>query len=134
MNQNQKLILRDQLINISYYYINHYNSNHVYENIIPLDIFIEEILKRSHTSFFTLQITNIFLYRVISINTYKHRYKLCGRRLFIGALVVATKIHLDNNYSNKAWSVIIGLSNKEINDIERIFMDMINYNLYINII
>ncbi|CAJ0847458.1 17520_t:CDS:2 [Entrophospora sp. SA101] len=56
----------------------------------------------------------------------------CGRRMFLASLIVASKYLQDNNYSNNAWSKISGLSLKEINSIERRFLQLIVYNLYVS--
>ena len=55
----------------------------------------------------------------------------CGRRMFLASLIVASKYLQDRNYANNAWSKICGLPVREINEIERRFLKLIDYNLFI---
>ncbi|CAG8752521.1 3266_t:CDS:1, partial [Racocetra fulgida] len=55
----------------------------------------------------------------------------CGRRMFLASLIIASKYLQDRNYANSAWSKISGLPVKDINAIERRFLILINYNLFI---
>ncbi|KAF9422159.1 hypothetical protein BGZ94_008652 [Podila epigama] len=61
-----------------------------------------------------------------------NRIIYCGRRTFLAALMVASKYLQDRNYSNKAWAKISGLSIKEINANELIFLKLIDYNLFVS--
>ena len=135
MDQNQRIISREHILKETYYYINYYSSNDEYDSIIPLDIFVTEILRRSYTTFFTLQMVNIYLYRVLTIEELKkEKFNICRRKLFIGILIIATKIRFDKNYKNKAWvGVIGGLNIDEINRIERDIMKKMEYDLYVDI-
>lgn len=58
-------------------------------------------------------------------------YISCGRRMFLASLVVASKFVQDKTYRNSAWAKIAGLPVAEINAAERIFLDLIDYRLYI---
>ncbi|KAI9238300.1 MAG: hypothetical protein BYD32DRAFT_358278, partial [Podila humilis] len=53
-------------------------------------------------------------------------------RTFLAALMVASKYLQDRNYSNKAWAKISGLSIKEINANELIFLKLIDYSLFVS--
>jgi hypothetical protein len=46
--------------------------------------------------------------------------------------MVASKYLQDRNYSNKAWAKISGLSIKEINANELIFLKLIDYSLFVS--
>ncbi|KAF9944196.1 hypothetical protein BGZ65_012449, partial [Modicella reniformis] len=46
--------------------------------------------------------------------------------------MVASKYLQDRNYSNKAWAKISGLSIKEINSNELIFLKLIDYSLFVS--
>ncbi|KAF9978562.1 hypothetical protein BGZ73_001735 [Actinomortierella ambigua] len=65
-----------------------------------------------------------------SNNTSKILY--CGRRTFLAALMVASKYLQDRNYSNKAWAKISGLSIKEINANELVFLKLVDYSLFVS--
>lgn len=56
---------------------------------------------------------------------------LCGRRMFLSSLILASKYLQDRNYSNKAWSKISGLSLKEINENELVFLKLIDWELHL---
>lgn len=57
---------------------------------------------------------------------------LCGRRMFLAALISSSKYLQDRNYSNRAWAKISGLPAGEINMNERMFLSMIDYQLYVS--
>ncbi len=54
----------------------------------------------------------------------------CGRRMFLAALILASKWLQDRNYSARAWSKISGLQVSEINDNERAFLAAVNWKLH----
>lgn len=55
----------------------------------------------------------------------------CGRRMFLAALILASKYLQDRNYSARAWSKISGLNTQEINQNEMAFLLAVNWNLHI---
>ncbi|TPX67844.1 hypothetical protein CcCBS67573_g07355 [Chytriomyces confervae] len=148
--------------------------------VLPLKVFIQEILRRSKTSFSTLQLALFYIIRLrnqieatkneirvqstlmtftasskteseftlasppmspnvleglrpISPSTHVAGEPLpaCGRRVFLTALILASKYLQDRNYSNKAWSKISGLAVSEINANEFQFLSLINYDLFV---
>jgi len=111
--------------------------------ILPLRRYIEETLRRSRTSYSTLQVA---LYYLILIKSHvpKHDFTMqqpadcamlrsmqCGRRMFLAALILASKYLQDRNYSAKAWSKMSGLRTSEINNNERMFLKAVNWQLHI---
>ncbi|KAF9409735.1 hypothetical protein BGZ94_001875 [Podila epigama] len=56
----------------------------------------------------------------------------CGRRMFLAALILASKFQQDRTYSNKAWSKISGLPVSEINLNEITFLELIDYRLFVS--
>ncbi|KAJ1947502.1 PHO85 cyclin-5 [Linderina pennispora] len=56
----------------------------------------------------------------------------CGRRMFVAALVSASKFMYDRTYSNRAWNKITKLPLAQISDMERAFLSMIDYRLYVD--
>lgn len=56
----------------------------------------------------------------------------CGRRMFLAALILASKFQQDRTYSNKAWSKISGLPVAEINLNEITFLTLIDYRLFVS--
>ncbi|KAB5562791.1 G1/S-specific cyclin Pcl5 [Coniochaeta sp. 2T2.1] len=111
--------------------------------VLPLRKFIEETLRRSRTSYSTLQVG---LYYLILIKphipehdftmeqtdeSHAHRILQCGRRMFLAALILASKWLQDRNYSAKAWSKISGLKVSEINENEIAFLAAVNWKLHV---
>lgn len=56
----------------------------------------------------------------------------CGRRMFLAALILASKYLQDRNYSARAWSKISGLNTLEINMNEMTFLTAVNWRLHIS--
>lgn len=111
--------------------------------VLPLRTFIQETLRRSRTSYSTLQVA---LYYLILIKSHvpkrdftmeqaddRHtdRALQCGRRMFLAALILASKYLQDRNYSARAWSKISGLNTQEINQNEIAFLLAVNWKLHI---
>ena len=114
--------------------------------VLPLEAFIRETLRRSKTSFSTLQVALYYLVLLRSRATpgsftarckgednerAQCRAMQCGRRMFLSALMLASKYLQDRNYSARAWSKISGLRSNEINDNEREYLAQINYDLHV---
>lgn len=114
------------------------------KGVLPLRTFIQETLRRSRTSYSTLQVA---LYYLILIrphipkgdfsdmsqeNAQQMRALQCGRRMFLAALILASKYLQDRNYSARAWSRISGLQTTEININELAFLDAVNWRLHIS--
>ncbi|EER36534.1 G1/S-specific cyclin pas1 [Histoplasma capsulatum H143] len=112
--------------------------------VLPLRTFIQETLRRSRTSYSTLQVA---LYYLIMIKPHvpkqdftmeqprNHpcsRAMQCGRRMFLSALILASKYLQDRNYSARAWSKISGLNTLEINQNELAFLEAVGWKLHIS--
>ncbi|KAF1834575.1 hypothetical protein BDW02DRAFT_498038 [Decorospora gaudefroyi] len=110
--------------------------------VLPLRMFIQETLRRSRTSYSTLQVA---LYYLILIKSHlpEHDFTMaqpedaslralqCGRRMFLAALILASKYLQDRNYSARAWSKMSGLNVCEINTNEMAFLQAVNWKLHI---
>lgn len=114
------------------------------KGVLPLRTFIQETLRRSRTSYSTLQVA---LYYLILIKPHLPKRDLtmeqskssacsramqCGRRMFLAALILASKYLQDRNYSARAWSKISGLNTCEINANELNFLIAVNWKLHIS--
>ncbi|KAK4945151.1 PHO85 cyclin-5 [Elasticomyces elasticus] len=115
--------------------------------VLPLRVFIQETLRRSKSSYSTLQVALYYLILLKaklscrSQNTdsdgehgserSRCRAMQCGRRMFLSALMLASKYLQDRNYSARAWSKISGLRSNEINENERNYLQMIDYELHV---
>ncbi|SAM05435.1 hypothetical protein [Absidia glauca] len=131
---------------------NNGNSNSSTSNIVPLRSFIQEVLKRSRTTYSTLQTAFFYLFRArpaivqylqttsslaaATVGTTtplsgRDAYIHCGRRMFLASLVVASKFVQDKTYRNSVWAKIAGLPVQEINASERVFLGLLDYRLYV---
>ncbi|KAF4124593.1 hypothetical protein GMORB2_5259 [Geosmithia morbida] len=112
-------------------------------DVLPLRMFIQETLRRSRTSYSTLQVALYYLVlikpRIPSQNFTTEQVDdrlstqalQCGRRMFLAALILASKYLQDRNYSARAWSKISGLNTHEINQNEMAFLYAVNWKLHI---
>ncbi|KAI9201994.1 uncharacterized protein BJ171DRAFT_584640 [Polychytrium aggregatum] len=111
--------------------------------LLPLRKFIQEILRRSRTSFTTLQLALLYIVRIRAAVASSHERSMqqpdstpkpchCGRRMFLASLIVSAKYLQDRNYSNKAWSKISGLATTDINLSEMEFLKAIKYRLFVD--
>ncbi|KAI4734838.1 hypothetical protein E4T50_14622 [Aureobasidium sp. EXF-12298] len=66
-----------------------------------------------------------------SVDSSSVRALQCGRRMFLAALILASKYLQDRNYSAKAWSKMSGLKVAEINLNERTFLEAVNWKLHL---
>lgn len=105
--------------------------------------FIQETLKRSRSSYSTLQVALYYLVKLrphVPANDFTKeqprepsqlRAMQCGRRMFLTALILASKYLQDRNYSARAWSKISGLPAIEINQNELMFLNAIGWRLHL---
>lgn len=112
-------------------------------SVLPLRTFIQETLRRSRTSYSTLQVALFYLVLIKdhlperdftmeqTDDCHASRALQCGRRMFLSALILASKYLQDRNYSARAWSKISGLATHEINQNEMAFLLTVNWNLHI---
>ncbi|KAI4798622.1 hypothetical protein E4T45_11599 [Aureobasidium sp. EXF-8846] len=111
--------------------------------VLSLRRYIEETLRRSRTSYSTLQVALYYLVLIMpcvpksdftmqqSVDSSSIRALQCGRRMFLAALILASKYLQDRNYSAKAWSKMSGLKVAEINLNERAFLEAVNWKLHL---
>ena len=110
---------------------------------MDLRYFIQEVLRRSKTSYSTLQVALYYLILIRSClptldftmeqpEDSPRSFSLqCGRRMFIAALILASKYLQDRNFSANAWSKISGLSTWDLNVNEMAFLSTISWKLHI---
>ncbi|KAF9887285.1 hypothetical protein FE257_010413 [Aspergillus nanangensis] len=113
------------------------------KGVLPLRTFIQETLRRSRTSYSTLQVALYYLIKIkphVPAHDLTHdqtrtkpvcRAMQCGRRMFLAALILASKYLQDRNYSARAWSKISGLNTIEINQNELMFLQAVDWKLHI---
>ncbi|KAL9578382.1 MAG: hypothetical protein Q9212_005753 [Teloschistes hypoglaucus] len=112
-------------------------------NLIGLKTFVQEVLRRSKTSYSTLQVALYYLILVQNClpghdftmeqreDSQACRAMQCGRRMFLASLILASKYLQDRNFSARAWSKISGLKACEINANELAFVKAVQWKLHI---
>ena len=113
------------------------------KTVSGLRTYVQELLRRSRTSYSTLQVA---LYYLVLIQcclpkqdftkeqtreTHARISLQCGRRMFLSALILAGKYLQDKTYSARAWSKISGLSCDEINRNEKGFLEAVGWQLHV---
>ena len=113
------------------------------QQLLNLRTFVQEVLKRSKTSYSTLQVALYYLILIQSClpqhdftmeqleDTAAYRALQCGRRMFLAALILASKYLQDRNFSTRAWGKISGLRTGEINSNEGAFLKAIDWKLHV---
>ncbi|KAI8099399.1 uncharacterized protein BX664DRAFT_321161 [Halteromyces radiatus] len=133
----------DNLVDVSVDIIDSIWPTPCHAKVVATKGFIREILKRSKTTYFMLQISLFYIFRVKRVvqaklrmpageRRYKDDLMCCGRRMFLASLMVASKYIHDKSYRNKAWADASGLTLEEINASESVFLQMIDYRLYVS--
>ncbi|KAI8815375.1 hypothetical protein BJ742DRAFT_750306 [Cladochytrium replicatum] len=122
----------------------------------PLRLFVHEFLRRSRTSFPALQLALFYLARLRAhlsavyfsfdpaqdnendvyfcgpISPIYHPSLRCGRRMFLTALMSASKYLLDRPPSNLAWARLGGLELEHLNTVEASFLGAIQFDLFVS--
>ncbi|KAH9205175.1 hypothetical protein DL95DRAFT_95459 [Leptodontidium sp. 2 PMI_412] len=123
--------------------ISHPDTASAHRVLIPLRAYIEFILRRSRTTRSTLLAALYYLTLLPPLvpkqklatdrleDTERVRPLQCQRRMFLAALILAWKYTQERSYSSRAWVQISGLSSKEINANEAVFLSSIDWRLYV---
>jgi hypothetical protein len=98
--------------------------------VINIYDFIKRIIKYFECSDSFLIISLIYIDRYCAYSK-KNIYKQSIHRLIFISCVLAVKYNEDDNFSNKFYSTIAGISVKELNSLEHEMLITINYNLNI---
>lgn len=115
------------------------------ESLCSLRSFIVKITESSNTTITTFQVALYYLLqlhqRIENINETPKKQKLytalCGRRMFLAALIIASKYATDRALSSGTWTNhIIGQNNgirnvSEVNSIQHEFLTIMEYELFI---
>ena len=98
---------------------------------IPIDYYIERIKKYSGIEESTLVLTLIHCDRICGLtDTILNPHNI--HRLFMSCCLLAIKYNEDCFYSNEYYARVGGVDLKEINDLERCCIQLLNFDLYVN--
>ncbi|KAI7891596.1 cyclin-domain-containing protein [Mucor mucedo] len=128
LNVPDKNVMIDRLIHAAADILNSIKSTNRSTRAISTTDFIREILKRSRATYSMLQLALFYIFRIKKTN----QAVPCSRRMFLAALIIASKYLNDKNYKNKAWAKITSLTVHEINSTEIVFLKLIDYQLYVS--
>lgn len=140
---NEYKVINKQLFNIIYMIIKDwYRINKIpnknKNKCCGLRKFIAHIFSNINISYNTLYLSLYYLFeikKIIGKYIYKnniHNFLLCGRRMFIMALIISDKYLKDQNYKNIVWSKITKLKLLDINLYEKEILKILDYDLYIH--
>jgi hypothetical protein len=106
-------------------------------------VYLKNILRRSHTTYHTL--IAAFYYLALLRFTIQQKFSIepfevpkelqplqCRRRMFLTALILGWKFTQDYGYSTRRWASFSGLSEKELNKNEGLFLSVIDWRLFIS--
>jgi hypothetical protein len=127
----------------------------------PVSALIEQVLKHTKTTFSISMLAMVYLVRLYTaldairtrercssgvsgngtpclyvpqkLNEKGLSYTICGRRMYITALMIAHKYHQEPAMKNVAWSNLTRLDLNEVNEMERQFLKLIQYNLHVSV-
>lgn len=110
------------------------------DSVIPMRQFIQEVLRRSQSSYGTLSLGLYYLGRASRRPLPQHLrddngefpWCKCSRRMFLAALILATKFLHDRAYTNRAWAKLAGLTTREVGNCERALLEWLNWELYVS--
>ncbi|GAN10489.1 hypothetical protein MAM1_0361c10030 [Mucor ambiguus] len=135
----ERSIMIDKLIDCAADIIDSIWTNNRSTKIMSTARFIREILKRSRATYSMLQLALFYIFRIKKLIFERLQQPLtnnelvcCGRRMFLAALMVASKYLNDKNYRNKTWAKIASLNVTEITATEMVFLKLIDYQLYVS--
>ncbi|CAO3597950.1 unnamed protein product [Absidia cylindrospora] len=142
-SHHERADMIDNLVDVSVDIIDSIWPAPGHAKVVATKGFIREILKRSKTTYFMLQISLFYIFRVKRVvqaklrmaaeeRRYRDNLMCCGRRMFLASLMAASKYIHDKSYRNKAWADASGLTLAEINASELAFLQMIDYRLFIS--
>lgn len=102
--------------------------------------FVKTLLQLSRTRHSTLLIAIFYLFRIkprlqksLAFSSVEdRRYLICGRRMFLVSLLLACKYQNDVTPKNSVWARASGLPVAQINHAERLFLGLLDYQLFIS--
>ncbi|KAL6599374.1 hypothetical protein U3516DRAFT_912929 [Neocallimastix sp. 'constans'] len=104
--------------------------------LCPLNEYIIHVIRQSRISLYTLKCAIIYFVRMsrqLQDKKWRNKVRLfCGRRMFLGSVIIASKYLYDRTYSNSMWAKILSLDIKEVNNIQMDFLEALNFDLYIS--
>jgi len=112
------------------------SSQIIQPRLCPLHDYLCHVIRQSKITLYTLKCAIIYFVRIsrqLQDKRWRSKIRLfCGRRMFLGSVIIASKYLYDRTYSNSMWAKILGLDIKEVNNIQMDFLEALNYDLFIS--
>ncbi|KAM3134033.1 hypothetical protein pb186bvf_013875 [Paramecium bursaria] len=99
---------------------------------IDIDAYLFRIAKYSKASEQCFVLALIYLDRIQELNTSIILNSYCIHRFLIVAIMIAIKFYDDEYYKNEYYAKIGGITIKEMSELEKEFLDLIQYQLYVD--
>ncbi|CAD8123679.1 unnamed protein product [Paramecium sonneborni] len=99
---------------------------------ISLENYLIRIVRYTKCSKECLLIALIYLYRIQELNQEQLLNKQSVHRFLIIAIVLAIKYQDDDIYGNDYYAKVGGITMQELNDMEKEFLDRIEFQLFID--
>lgn len=97
---------------------------------IPLVVYLQRILKYIKIEFSTLIIAMIYIDRICKEKVFLNEFNL--HRIMLISIYIAYIYNEDCVYDNKYLALVSGLSKEEMMTLEEDFLDLIEFNLFVN--
>ncbi|CAK85733.1 unnamed protein product (macronuclear) [Paramecium tetraurelia] len=98
---------------------------------ISIENYIQRIAKYAHCNSVCFVFALIYLDKIQEMHQNVVLNSNCIHRFMIVSIMVAIKYYDDEYYKNEYYAKVGGLSLKEINQLEKEFLNMLNYELFI---
>jgi len=112
------------------------SSQIIQPSLCPLHDYLCHVIRQSKITLYTLKCAIIYFVRIsrqLQDKRWRSKIRLfCGRRMFLGSVIIASKYLYDRTYSNSMWAKILGLDIKEVNNVQMDFLEALNYDLFIS--
>ncbi|CCD23858.1 Pcl5p NDAI_0C01980 [Naumovozyma dairenensis CBS 421] len=99
--------------------------------------YLMEILKRSQSSRNNVIVASFYfqkLYNSVQLNQDPNpEFVHCSKRIFLSCLILSHKFLNDKTFSMKAWSLISGISKRDLSILERWCLMRLNYHLVVDV-
>lgn len=99
--------------------------------IISLEKYIYRLVHYIKPEITSFCLSLVYIDRFFQITNYKPTKEIIYR-LYLICLIVAIKFNEDSSLTNKAYSNIGGISTIELNNLEKTFLKLVNFNLYVD--
>lgn len=110
------------------------STEKIKNDIKSVTAFLREVVRRSKSNKKNAVLALSYFNKLYDSQSAKVKlpdFARCAKRIFLSCLILAHKFLNDNSFNMKTWSLISGLTVKDLCLMERWCLDKLDYNLYI---